>query len=74
LEWHRLRFLQEAVDFNTGFVGAGKSQFYHPLLTSTDGDEPCDLSKLVKDRFQATRSRRSTPPKERQPSASSFSG
>jgi hypothetical protein len=57
LERHRLRFFEEAVDFNTGFVGAGKSQFYHPLVTSTDEphDEPCidwpAFPKLVKDRF-----------------------
>ena len=51
-------FFEEAVDFNTGFVGAGKAQFYHPLMTSTDEphDEPCidwpAFPKLVKDRFQ----------------------
>ena len=50
-------FFEEGVDFNTGFVGAGKSQFYHPLMTSTDEphDEPCidwpAFPKLVKDRF-----------------------
>src|SRR5688572_7619315 len=50
-------FFEEGVDFNKAFVGAGRSQFYHPLVTSTDDprDEPCidwpAFPKLVRDRF-----------------------
>ncbi len=58
-DWSRIvsEFFEEGVDFNKGFVGADRAQFYHPLVTSTDNphDEPCidwpAFPKLVKDRF-----------------------
>jgi hypothetical protein len=50
-------FFDEGVDFNTSFVGDGNSQFYHPLLVSTDDphEEPCidwpAFPRLVKSQF-----------------------